>query len=209
MRPAGAGPEIALIQSVKERVELDYLKTDVFALLVESKDGLQRVKKIVEDLKDFSHVGKTEWQFADLHRGLDSTLNIVSNELKHKASVVKQYGLLPAVECLPQELNQVFRNLLINAGQAIAKEGRITISTGARGDEVGVEIADTGAGIAPEILNRIFDPFFTTKPVGKGTGLGLSVSYGIVQKHHGRFEVTSEPGKGTTFRVLLPMRQPA
>lgn len=98
------------------------------------------MKKIVEDLKDFSHVGKTEWQFANLHRGLDSTLNIASNELKYKASVVKQYGLLPAVECLPLELNQVFMNLLINAGQAIAQAGRITISTGVRGLSLTVQV---------------------------------------------------------------------
>ena len=99
-------------------------------------------------------------------------------------------------------------NLLVNAAHAIAERGTITVRTGRDGNEVWVEVADTGSGIAPENLKRIFDPFFTTKPVGKGTGLGLSLSYGIVQKHHGRIEVRSEVGKGTAFRVALPLQQP-
>lgn len=120
---------------------------------------------------------------------------------------VREYSGLPAVECMPSQINQVFMNLLINAAQAIDKKGTITVRTGSSGDEVWLEVADTGNGIAPENMSRIFEPFFTTKPVGKGTGLGLSLSYGIVQKHHGRIEVKSEPGKGSTFRVWLPVRQ--
>jgi signal transduction histidine kinase len=174
----------------------------------ETKDGVARVAKIVQDLKDFSHVDEAEWQWADLHKGLDSTLNVVWNELKYKAEVVKEYGELPVVECLPFQINQVFMNLLVNAAHAIEERGTITLRTGTAGDEVWIEVADTGSGIPPENLGRIFDPFFTTKPVGKGTGLGLSLSYGIMQKHHGRIEVTSEPGRGTTFRIVLPGRQP-
>jgi len=108
---------------------------------------------------------------------------------------------------MPSQLNQVFMNLLVNAAQAIEKMGTITVRTGSGSDEVWVEVEDTGKGIPAEHLNRIFDPFFTTKPIGKGTGLGLSLSYGIVQKHHGRIEVKSEAGKGSTFRIWLPVRQ--
>lgn len=195
------------VQAVKQEIDLGYIKEDIFTLLEESQDGMQRVKKIVQDLKDFSHVGFAEWQFADLHKGLDSTLNIVNNEIKYKAKVVKEYGEIPQVECLPLELNQVFMNMLVNAAHAIESFGQIVVRTGAQKSEVWVEISDNGSGISPENLKRIFDPFFTTKPVGKGTGLGLSLSFGIVQKHHGRIEVESEPGKGTRFRVWLPVQQ--
>jgi two-component system NtrC family sensor kinase len=143
-----------------------------------------------------------------LHDGIDATLNIVNNEIKYKADLVKEYGNLPEVECLASQLNQVFMNLLVNAAHSIEEHGTITIRTGMEGDEVWVDIVDTGHGIHPEHMQRIFDPFFTTKPVGKGTGLGLSLSYGIVQKHHGRIDVHSDVGKGTTFRLWLPIKQP-
>jgi len=201
-------PECIAVEALKERLDFVFLCDDIFNLMHETKDGVARVAKIVQDLKDFSHVDEAEWQWADLHKGMESTLNVVWNELKYKAEVVKEYGELPPVECLPSQLNQVFMNLLVNAAHAIAERGTITLRTGTAGDEVWIEVADTGSGIPPENLGRIFDPFFTTKPVGKGTGLGLSLSYGIMQKHHGRIEVTSEPGRGTTFRVVLPGRQP-
>jgi signal transduction histidine kinase len=195
------------VQAVKQRVELEHLAQDVFALLDESKKGLQRVTKIVQDLKEFSHVGQAEWRLCDLHCGLDSTLSIANNELKYKATVVKQYGDLPDVECLPSEINQVFMNLLVNAAQAIATRGEVTIRTGVQDSKVWVDICDTGEGIAPEHLQRIFDPFFTTKPPGKGTGLGLSLCYRIVEKHRGRIEVDSTLGSGTRFRVWLPIKR--
>ena len=202
-------PAAAKLKRLREEIELDYLKEDIPALMTESKDGIQRVRKIVQDLKDFSRVdARQEWEWVSLHTGIDSTLNIVNNEIKYKADVVKQYGELPDVECLPSELNQVFMNLLVNAAHAISAErGTITISTGTAGDMAWVEVADNGCGIAPENLKRIFDPFFTTKPVGKGTGLGLSLSYGIVKKHGGRIEVNSEPGRGTAFRVSVPVKR--
>jgi signal transduction histidine kinase len=198
------------IRALKETLELDYLREDIPNLMRESRDGVQRVRKIVQDLKDFSRVdARQEWEFADLHLGLDSTLNIVNNEIKYKADVVKEYGTLPEVQCLPSEMNQVFMNLLVNAAHAItAERGTITLRTGVEGPDVWVEVADNGAGIPAENLQRIFDPFFTTKPVGKGTGLGLSLSYGIVQKHHGRMEVSSTLGQGTCFRVTLPIHHP-
>ena len=147
------------------------------------------------------------WKLTDLHASLDSTLNIVSNELRYKARLVKNYGTLPMIECLPSELGQVFMNLLLNAGQAIEGQGTITVSTGHEGDKVWVEVADTGSGIPESTLQRIFDPFFTTKPVGTGTGLGLSISYGIVAKHDGRITVESRPGEGSRFQVILPVRR--
>ena len=202
------GAALARIRSLKADLDIDYLKEDIPNLMRESRDGIQRVRKIVQDLKDFSRVdARQEWESVDLHAGIDSTLNIVNNEIKYKADVVKHYGALPEVQCLPSELNQVFMNLLVNAAHAItAERGTITISTGVEGPNVWVEVADTGAGIAQENLKRIFDPFFTTKPVGKGTGLGLSLSYGIVQKHSGRMEVHSELGVGTRFRVTPPIK---
>ena len=200
---------LSRLQAAKKKLDIAFLKTDLRALMDESRDGITRVKKIVQNLKDFSHADVTdEWRISDLHSGLDSTLSIVNNEIKYKADVVKEYGDIPAIECLPSQLNQVFMNLLVNAAHAIKEHGTITIRTGCKGEEVWVDIADSGQGILPENLQKIFDPFFTTKPIGKGTGLGLSVSYGIVQKHHGRMEVQSEVGKGTTFRVWLPVKQP-
>ncbi len=196
------------LKAAKEKLDIAFIKEDLSNLMNESKDGITRVKKIVQNLKDFSHVDVSdEWHFSDLHLGLDSTLNIVSNEIKYKADVIKEYGTLPEVECLLSQLNQVFMNLLVNAAHAIEERGTIVIRTGRQGDEICVEISDTGKGIDQAHLKKIFDPFFTTKPVGKGTGLGLSLSYGIVQKHHGRIEVQSEVGRGTTFRVWLPVKQ--
>ena len=203
------GEAVTVLQRVaqlKSAKDYAYLKNDTGQLMSESRDGLSRVRKIVQDLKDFSRVGEADWQWADLQAGLDSTLNIVWNELKYKCTVNKEYGELPQIYCLPSQLNQVFMNLLVNAAQAIETRGEIAIRTGRRGDEVWVEIADTGKGIPAENLKRIFDPFFTTKPVGQGTGLGLSLSYNIVVKHRGRFEVSSEVGKGTSFRVILPVK---
>lgn len=198
------------VTKLKQSADLVYLKRDVVALLAESHEGVDRVKHIVQNLKNFSRVdAEEEWRQEDIHHGLDSTLSVVWNELKYKCEVIKEYGELPLVECLLPQLNQVFMNLLINAAQAIETRGMITIRTEARNnDQVIIEIADSGKGIPAEHLNRIFDPFFTTKPVGKGTGLGLSVSFSIIQKHHGKLEVESQPGKGTLFRVILPIMQP-
>jgi len=192
------------LQQTKQTIDVGYLKEDLADLLRESKEGLDRVKKIVQDLKDFSHVDESEWQYADLHKGLDSTLNVVNNEVKYKADVVKNYGDIPEIECLPSQINQVFMNLLVNAAHAIEAHGTITITTGTKDDGVWVEIEDTGSGIPQEKLSRIFEPFFTTKPVGTGTGLGLSLSYSIIHKHKGKISVESEPGKGSKFRVWLP-----
>lgn len=198
------------VNELRSHLDIDYLQQDVHELLAETREGIGRVKKIVQDLKDFSRAGaEDDWQWADLHKGLDSTLNIVSNEIKYKARVVKDYGDLPEIECLPSQINQVFMNLLVNAAHAIDGQGTITIRTGAGPDRVWVEVSDTGCGIAPENLKHIFEPFFTTKPVGQGTGLGLSLSYSIVQKHGGQIDVSSELRHGTTFCVTLPRERVA
>lgn len=202
-------PLAARVDAIAREADLAYLKEDVPDLVKESLEGLKRVREIVQALKDFSHMGDTDWKPADLHAGLDSTLNIVANEVKYKATVEKRYGSLPEVTCLPSQLNQVFMNLLVNAAHAIPERGVITISTGVDGDWVWVAISDTGCGIPQQNLNRIFEPFFTTKPVGSGTGLGLSLSYSTVNKHGGRIEVDSKVGVGTTFTVRLPIVPPA
>jgi hemerythrin-like metal-binding protein/PAS domain S-box-containing protein len=197
------------IKAFKHKIDLEYLKSDVLDLLDESHEGATRVKKIIQDLKDFSHQGGEDmWEWTDLHSGIESTLNIVGSELKYKATIIKEFGDLPEVKCLPHQLNQVFMNLLVNAAHAIEHEGTITIRTGTENEQVWVEISDTGKGIAPEHLSKIFDPFFTTKPVGSGTGLGLSVSYTIIKKHQGNIKLTSQLGQGTTFRIILPINGP-
>jgi len=204
---ARAGDQIA---AIKAEADFDYLRDDVRALLSESRDGLARVKKIVQDLKEFSHVDEAEWQDADLNEGIESTLNVVWAELKYKAEVVREFARLPPVRCIAAQVNQVFMNLLVNAAQAIDGHGTITVRSGCTGDQAWVEVSDTGKGMSPEVQKRMFEPFFTTKPVGKGTGLGLSLSYDIIVKRHGgHFDVSSTSGKGTTIRVWLPVAGPA
>ncbi|MEO8118562.1 MAG: ATP-binding protein [Rhodoferax sp.] len=199
----------AEIAQLRKRADYEFLKGDAADLVKESLDGLKRVKDIVQSLKDFAHIGENDWQLADLHAGIDSTLTIAANEFKYKATLQKEYGTMPQVKCLASQLNQVFMNLIVNAAHAIKDKGVITIRTGGENDWVWVEIGDNGCGMPPEIMNRIFEPFFTTKPVGKGTGLGLSLSYNIVAKHGGRIEVASELGTGTRFTVHLPVNQTA
>ncbi len=197
------------IDDIRDRLDIDFISRDLPQLMAESREGIERVTRIVRDLKDFSYSGRDEsWKLVDLHAGLESTINIIWNELKYKVTLERRYGELPMIECLPSELNQVYMNLLLNAGHAIAERGNIVVSTGVSGDEVWVEFKDNGAGISPELRQRIFDPFFTTKPVGSGPGLGLSISYGIINKHHGRIDLDSTVGEGSCFRIVLPIRQP-
>ncbi len=206
----GDKPELlAPLQAIKQQVDIEFIRGDILSLIDESIDGTQRVRRIVSDLRDFSRPGDQEWHEVDLHQGIDSTLNVVRNEIKHKADVILEYGELPPVKCLPSQLNQVFMNLLVNASQAIPERGTITIRTRCERDQVAVEIADTGSGMSPEVMAKVFDPFYTTKPVGKGTGLGLSVSYGIIERHGGHIDVQSVPGSGTTFTVWLPVEPAA
>ncbi|MDH5446109.1 MAG: ATP-binding protein [Gammaproteobacteria bacterium] len=202
--------ELSEVEECKNKYDLEYTKKDVVELLEESHEGIDRVRKIVQDLKDFSHVDEAEWQWADLNKGITSTLNIVNNEIKYKAEVIKELGDIPEIECIASQLNQVFMNLLVNAAHAIEDNGIIKIVTRLYDEtHVIVEISDTGSGIEDKDIKNIFNPFFTTKPVGKGTGLGLSLTYSIIQKHQGNIEVTSKLGEGTKFTIRIPVKQPA
>lgn len=194
------------IQVMKQNIDFTFLREDIRKLIDESMDGATRIKRIVQDLRDFSRIGSSEWIWTDLHAGLDSTLNVLGSEIKDKAVVVCEYGTLPQVECIPAQINQVFMNLLLNATQAITGQGRITIRSGSDADEAWISITDNGKGIPAEAIARIFDPFFTTRPVGAGIGLGLSVAHGIVKNHGGKIEVMSQAGQGSTFIIRLPIR---
>lgn len=195
---------LQIIATAEDKFDFDYLRTDLLDIIVETREGADRIHKIVSDLQGFARASEGGWEKTDLTAEIDSTLNLVRNELKYHCTIDKHYGEIPIVECLRLELNQVIMNLLINASQAIEDQGVISIRTFADSDNVWIEITDNGKGIAPEILPNIFDPFFTTKAVGKGTGLGLSVSYGIIEKHAGTLDAESTPGVGTTFRVSIP-----
>lgn len=202
------GDHDEVVARLRRRIDTEFVRQDALDLVRESRHGIERVEKIVQDLKEFSYPDDGQrWQWAQLNDCLDATLGFVAHEIKYKATVEKQYGDIPEVQCLPSQLNQVFVNLLINAVQAIDGQGTITLRTGLGEDAVWVEVIDTGYGIPPGNLSRVFAPFFTTKPVGVGTGLGLSLSYGIVRRHGGRFEVESVVGQGSTFRIVLPIRQ--
>ncbi len=205
----GNAEQIAQVQGIAQELDLEFLKEDLEMLVNESLEGTTRVTQIVQDLRDYSRLDSTASMLpSDLLKGLDSTLNIVHNELKYKATIVKEYGELPLVPCVASQINQVFMNLLVNAGQAIDQQGTITLRSWVEGEYAVVSVSDTGKGIPPDILPKLFEPFFTTKPVGKGTGLGLSLSYSIVEAHHGSIDVESEVGQGTTFSVRLPLIQP-
>jgi two-component system NtrC family sensor kinase len=198
--------EPAQIAQARQSADLEFLREDLPSLISESQDGLSRVTKIVQDLKDFSHVDQTGHQQANLNAAMESTLNVVWNEIKYKAEVVREFADIPLVDCVPAQINQVFMNLLVNAAQAITTQGKIFIRSGFENEHVWFEIEDTGHGMSDEVRQRIFEPFYTTKPVGKGTGLGLSISYDIiVKKHRGRMDVSSKMGIGTRFRLWLPL----
>jgi PAS domain S-box-containing protein len=204
-----AVPEaLAGIARRKQEMDYDFLVEDVKTLIDESSDGVQRVSQIVLDLKNFSRSGDGNMAEADLQQGIESTINVVWNQLKYKVEVVREYGPLPPVVCVASQINQVVMNLLVNAEQAITEHGTITIRTGTDGEQAWFEVQDSGCGIAPELQTRIFEPFYTSKPVGQGTGLGLSISFGIVQRHGGSITLQSAPGAGSTFRVSLPIHHP-
>jgi signal transduction histidine kinase len=198
-------PADGALDALRRQEKVPFLLEDLPALIRESLEGTERVRKIVADLRVFSHPSEKEARHSDLNECLRSTLNIVHNELKYKAEVVTDFGTIPPVRCRAGEINQVFMNLLVNACHAMDKPGQIRVATRAEGDTVVITVADTGCGIPPEIRGRVFDPFFTTKPTGKGTGLGLTISYDIVRKHGGTLAFETEVGKGTTFAIRLPV----
>lgn len=189
----------------RKQMKIDYILEDANDLIEESLGGVDRVKVIVGNLKSFSRVDLAKYDKTNINQSLDATLNIIWNELKYNVTLHKDYAELPLTYCYPQQLNQVFMNLLINAGHAIEDKGDIHINTRCEDDQILVMIRDTGCGISEENLSRLFEPFFTTKEVGKGTGLGLSIVYDIIKKHNGDIHVESQVGEGTTFTVCLPI----
>ncbi len=203
-------------QRAAEEADLEYLREEIPRALEQSLEGIERVSRIVRAMKEFSHPGTEEKVETDLNKALEATLTVSRNEWKYVADVVKDLDpSLPLVPCLPGDLNQVFLNLIVNAAHAIAEvvgdgsrgKGTLTVSTRRDGGWVEVRIGDTGTGIPPEIQSKIFDPFFTTKEVGRGTGQGLAIAHSVVvEKHGGSISFASEVGRGTTFKVRLPLK---
>jgi PAS domain S-box-containing protein len=206
----GRDPSEALRQvaQVRDRIRGDDILRDLRDVVADCKLGTERIRDIVRSLREFSHLDEGELRPSDLNQCLDAALRICWNELKYKAEIEKDYGSLPLIPCYVQRLQQVFINLLVNAGQAIEKRGRIWISTRVESEHVVVRVRDTGCGIPPDNLRKLFEPFFTTKPVGSGTGLGLHVAHKIILAHGGRIDVQSTVGVGSEFTVRLPLRGP-
>ena len=195
------------IEELNQIHDIDFIREDIPQLIRESMDGSQRVKDLVQNLRNFSRLDEAEFKRANVLDGLDTTLKLLNNEFKNRIVVHKDYQDIPPIMCHPGQLNQVFMNILINASQAIEGKGNIWIQTRLKDKSALIDIRDDGKGISPELLGKIFDPFFTTKPVGEGTGLGLSISYQIIEKHQGKLTAESELGKGTTIRIQLPLNQ--
>ena len=194
------------ITETRESNKIDYIIDDSKDLLTESIDGAKRVSEIVQNLKSFARIDQEKIIEANINECFDNTLKIIWNELKYKVVVVKEYGDIPLTYCNPQELNQVFMNIIINASHAIETKGEIKIVTEHSNDSIIISISDNGDGIKAENIEHIFEPFFSTKEIGKGTGLGLSICYDIIKKHNGNIEVKSEIGVGTTFSIILPIK---
>ena len=201
----GKSEYIERLNEKRKTTKYDYVMADIDSLINESIEGTERIKTIVQDLKSFSRVDETEYKPANINAGLESTLNIIWNELKYKAIVKKELSDIPKTKCNLGQLNQVFMNLLVNAAQAIENHGEINVKTWHEEDNIFISISDTGCGIEEDKIGRIFEPFYTTKEVGKGTGLGLSITYDIIRKHNGAIQVKSKPGEGTTFTIKIPV----
>jgi two-component system NtrC family sensor kinase len=197
------------LAELRSMLDIDFLFEDMPTLISESVTGAKRVRDIVQTLKSFSHVDQAEVLQININDCINNTVETAASTLKQKATVVKEFGELPLLECRPHEMSQLFLNLLLNASQAIAQQGEIRVKTSLEGDMIVIAVSDTGCGIPQEIIGRIFEPFFTTREVGKGTGLGLSMCYDIVKKHNGKIDVESTVGAGTTFTIRLPTKPSA
>ena len=185
-------------------MDVEYVLSEAADTITESLEGAMRVTNIVQDLKAFSRVDSQGNELMELNSCIESALRVCFHELKYTATIHKEFGNIPMIICNPGQLNQVFLNLLVNAGQALIPPGEIVLKSWHDDIFVYASVQDNGHGIPEDILNRIFDPFFTTKDVGKGTGLGLSISYDIIKKHQGVLQVSSKVGEGTTFTIKLP-----
>ncbi len=192
------------LKKTRDSLKIDYVIGDLPDLILESRDGADRVKVIVQDLKSLARADGADYGACDINKVLDSALNMVWNELKYRITVIKDYGGIPVVKGNAGQLGQVFMNLLLNSAQAIPERGDITVRTWSKDGNVYVSIRDTGIGIPAHALHRIFEPFFTTKDVGGGTGLGLSIVYDIIKKHRGEIDVESAEGEGACFTMRIP-----
>ena len=192
------------LQTIVKKHDIHYILDDSKPLLENSIDGVEKVAEIVRNLKTFSRAEQEVKTLTNINEGLTATINMVSNELKYNCELQVDLSPLPDIYAFPGKLNQVFMNLLINAGQSIADKGKISIRTYQKDNDLVIEIKDTGIGISPENLPHIFTPFFTSKAVGQGTGLGLSISHSIVEQHGGKILITSKLGQGSCFSVYIP-----
>jgi signal transduction histidine kinase len=199
----GAPPALSELQAFHR----NGLSAELSEITAESLEGIARISEIVTSLKDFSRMDRLAVDDVDLHKCIDSTLMIAHNTVKHKADVIKQYGDIPLIHCAASQINQVLLNIITNAAQAIADFGSILIGTSVQGEHVHIVIRDNGKGMSDEVKQHIFEPFYTTKEVGEGTGLGLAISDKIIRQHYGRIRVQSVEGAGTTFTIVLPIRQ--
>jgi signal transduction histidine kinase len=199
-------PERAALETEWEARKIEYALKYLDSMIQGIREGAERARKIVRDLRVFARTDDDAWQPVNLHEELESSLTLLNHLLKDRITVHRKFGEVPSVEAVRSQIDQVFLNLLANAAQAMAGPGELTIETRVEGDSASVIIRDTGAGIPAEVIGRIFDPFFTTKPVGEGTGLGLSISYEIVKKHGGEIQAESRPGEGASFTVRVPLR---
>jgi signal transduction histidine kinase len=197
--------ELKKIEEYKMEIEYNIIIKEIRDLLSGIEEGARRTMEIVRSLRNFSRLDEGEKKLADTNEGIESTLLMLRNQLKNRIEVEKKFESLPQILCYPGKLNQVFMNILNNAGQSIEGQGRIIISTSFKKNNILISIKDTGKGMSKKVASRIFEPFFTTKDVGKGTGLGLSISYGIIQEHNGQIKVKSDVGKGTEFIITLPV----
>ena len=203
-----ANQRLQMFEARKRATNFALVVADLPALLEESREGVERIRQIVQNLRDFSRTDPTEtFRLFDVHRAIDTTLEIVRSLSSRGIRFTTYFEHLPLIECNPTELNQVLMNILVNATQAVTDDGAIEIHTGGDQQWVWIEVTDNGCGVDAHTVTRIFEPFFTTKEVGRGTGLGLSISYGIIRKHGGDIDVRSQPGEGTTFRITLPVKQ--
>ncbi|MCB2220426.1 MAG: GHKL domain-containing protein [Bacteroidetes bacterium] len=201
--------ELKKIEGYSSKIDPEYLYQEIETLISGIEEGAGRTKQIVLGLRSFSRVDEDEFKKADLHEGLESTLMLLKNKLKNRIELIKDYGELPEIECIPGKINQVFMNILNNAAEAIPDKGTLWITTRnhPKKNSIAISIRDNGPGMKESVRRRIFEPFFTTKAIGKGTGLGLSISYGIIEKHNGNIEVISQPNKGAEFIITLPVVQ--
>jgi len=192
-------------QQLAEKHDIDFLFSDIPPLLESSIGGVDRVTEIVQNLKTFARVDEANKSFTDINDGINTTLNMVRNELRFNCNIYVDLKPLPKIMAFPGKLNQVFMNLLVNAGQAFEEKGDVFVRTFVHENNIVIEVEDTGTGIDEQHLSQIFTPFYTTKVIGEGTGLGLSISHKIIEQHGGEIKVTSTVGKGSCFSVYLPI----